>query len=201
MAGTALGDTKAAASTSRTPASTRAWTRRIRAPGGGGPRGGLQGEAPTPPGARIRLVQALVDAGVREVEAAAFVSPRAVPAMAGGAEVMAGLPRREGVRYWALVPNLRGAEMGLEAVAGGLSVTVSASPAYSRRNVGMEVEESVAQAAAICGLAGGRVPVDVVVSCAFGWPYEGDLERGAVAALGRRLTEGGATSLTYADTT
>jgi hydroxymethylglutaryl-CoA lyase len=166
-----------------------------------GPRDGLQVEAPAPPEARVLLVQALVDAGVREVEAAAFVSPKVVPAMAGAAEVMAGLPRREGVRYWALVPNRRGAEMALDAGAGGLSVTVSASPAYSQRNVGMGVEESVGQAAAICQLAGGKVPVDVVVSCAFGSPYEGDLEPKAVAALGRRLMEGGATSLTYADTT
>jgi hydroxymethylglutaryl-CoA lyase len=65
----------------------------------------------------------------------------------------------------------------------------------------MSVEESLAQAAAVCELVGGSLPVDVVVSCAFGSPYEGDLAPGEVAALGRRLLDGGASSLTYADTT
>lgn len=166
-----------------------------------GPRDGLQAEAPLPVGQRVRLVEALVGAGLVDVEAVAFVSPRAVPAMSGAAEVLARLRRRPGVRYWALVPNRRGAELALAAGAGGLSVTVSASESYSRRNVGMDVAASLSEAGAICALAGGQVPVDVVVSCAFGSPYEGDIGAGAVAALGRRLLEGGAGSLTLADTT
>lgn len=166
-----------------------------------GPRDGLQAEAPVPFAERVRMVEALVGAGLVDVEAAAFVSPRAVPAMAGAAEVLARLRRQPGVRYWALVPNRRGAELALAAGAGGLSVTVSASEAYSRRNVGLPVERSVAEAGAACALAGGRVPVDVVISCAFGSPYEGDIGAGVVAALGRRLLEAGAGSLTLADTT
>lgn len=169
-----------------------------------GPRDGLQVEAPVSPEDRVRLIGALVAAGVVEVEAVAFVSSRVVPAMAGAADVLAALPPAQGVRYWALVPNRRGAEMALDAGAGGLSVTVSASPTYSHRNVGMSVEESVSQALAICALAHAStpsVPVDVVVSCAFGSPYEGDLRPTTVAALGQQLLDGGATSLTYADTT
>lgn len=166
-----------------------------------GPRDGLQVEAPVAVSDRAALVGALVAAGVTDVEAAAFVSPGAVPAMAGGAEVMAGIDRAPGVRYWALVPNRRGAELALTAGADGLTVTVSASEAYSRANVGMSVEESVAEVGAVCSLVGGAVPVDAVVSCAFGSPYEGDLAPAAVASLSRRLVEGGATSLTLADTT
>ncbi|HEX9992252.1 MAG TPA: hydroxymethylglutaryl-CoA lyase [Acidimicrobiales bacterium] len=165
-----------------------------------GPRDGLQPERPVPPEARARLVEALVDAGVRHLEAAAFVSPKAVPAMAGGAEVFAMVERRPGVVYAALVPNVRGAEMALAAGADELTVTISASEAYNRRNVRMSVEESVAVVAAIGELAGG-VPVDAVVSCGFGSPYEGDLDPAAVAGLGERLLAGGATTLTYADTT
>jgi hydroxymethylglutaryl-CoA lyase len=165
-----------------------------------GPRDGLQPERPVPPEARARLVEALVDAGVRHLEAAAFVSPKAVPAMAGGAEVFAMVERRPGVVYAALVPNVRGAEMALAAGADELTVTISASEAYNRRNVRMSVDESVAVVAAIGELAGG-VPVDAVVSCAFGSPYEGDLDPAAVAGLGERLLAGGATTLTYADTT
>ncbi|HEX4540391.1 MAG TPA: hydroxymethylglutaryl-CoA lyase [Acidimicrobiales bacterium] len=165
-----------------------------------GPRDGLQVEAPVSVEARVALVEALVAAGVQEVEAAAFVSPSAVPAMAGAAEVMATISRRPDVRYGALVPNLRGAQLALEAGADALSVTVSASPEYNRRNVRMSIDESVAQVTSIAAAVGG-VPVDVVVSCAFGSPYEGDISPEAVGGLGDQVLGAGATSLTYADTT
>ena len=165
-----------------------------------GPRDGLQAEPPMAVADRVRLVEALVDAGVGEIEVGSFVSPRAVPAMAGTAEVLAQARRRHGVRYLALVPNRRGAELALAAGVDGLSATVSASPAYSERNVGMSVDESVTALSAICSVAG-RLPVDAVVSCAFGSPYEGDIGPAHVHALGSRLLEAGATSLTYADTT
>jgi hydroxymethylglutaryl-CoA lyase len=147
------------------------------------------------------LIEALAEAGLREIEAVAFVSPKAVPSMAGAAEVLSLVERIPGVRYLALVPNRRGAELALEAGVDGLSVTVSASETYSQKNVHMSVDESVAAAGQICGLAGHRLPIDVVVSCAFGSPYEGDLDPAAVSHLGRRLLDAGATSLTYADTT
>ncbi|MGH2685284.1 MAG: hydroxymethylglutaryl-CoA lyase [Actinomycetota bacterium] len=165
-----------------------------------GPRDGLQAEAPVAVEARVALIEALVAAGCRDIEAAAFVSPKAVPSMAGAAEVMAALDRSVGVRYWALVPNTRGAELAGAAGVDALSVTVSASEAYSQKNVKMSVEESVVTAGEIVRLWGDR-PVDVVVSCAFGSPYEGDVAPAAVAAIGRRLLEQGATSITYADTT
>jgi hydroxymethylglutaryl-CoA lyase len=149
----------------------------------------------------VALIEALVAAGVAEIEAVAFVSAKAVPSMAGAADVLARLPRSDGVRYWALVPNLRGASMALDAGVDGLTVTVSASETYSEKNVRMSVAESVAEAGRIAALVNGRVPVDVVISCAFGSPYEGDLEPGVVASLGERVRKEGATSLTYADTT
>jgi hydroxymethylglutaryl-CoA lyase len=166
-----------------------------------GPRDGLQVEAPVPVGERVALIEALVAAGVGQIEAVAFVSPKAVPSMAGADEVMAAVERSAGVVYWALVPNLRGAELALAAGVDGLSVTVSASEAYSQRNVHMSVEDSVAEAGRIGALARGRLPVDAVISCAFGSPYEGDLDPAGVVVLGDRLLDGGATSLTYADTT
>lgn len=165
-----------------------------------GPRDGLQAEAPIDVATRVALVESLLDAGVTHIEVAAFVSPRAVPAMAGAADVLAAVSRRPGVVYAALVPNVRGAELALAANVDELTVTVSASEAYSARNVRMSVEESVVAAAGICALAG-AVPVDVIVSCAFGSPYEGDIAPDEVAALGRRLTDQGAARLTYADTT
>jgi hydroxymethylglutaryl-CoA lyase len=167
-----------------------------------GPRDGLQSEAPVDVSARVALIESLLDAGVTHIEAAAFVSPKAVPAMDGAAEVLASLSPRSGVVYAALVPNLKGAELALAAGVDELTVTVSASEAYSQRNVRMSVDESIAAATDICSVAAeAEVPVDVIVSCAFGSPYDGDIAPSEVAAAGRRLRDGGATRLTYADTT
>jgi hydroxymethylglutaryl-CoA lyase len=166
-----------------------------------GPRDGLQAEQPVDVAARVELIGALVDTGVREVESVSFVSPRAVPSMAGAAEVMAAVARRPGVIYTALVPNVKGAELAVDAGMDALSVTVSASPAYNEKNVRMSIDESVAAVGEICRLVAGRLPVDAVVSCAFGSPYEGEIDPVAVHQLGRRLVDAEATSLTYADTT
>lgn len=165
-----------------------------------GPRDGLQAEAPVSVAGRVRLVEALLAAGLRHIEACSFVSPRAVPAMAGGADVLAAIPRPAGVTFAALVPNRRGAELALASGVDELTVTVSASPAYNEKNVRMSIDESVDAVADICGLAG-AVPVDAVVSCAFGSPYEGDIPPAAVAALAERLRAAGAAAVTLADTT
>lgn len=167
-----------------------------------GPRDGLQPEEPVDVAGRIALVEALVAAGLRRIEVAAFVSPRAVPAMAGAAEVVAGIDRHPDVTYAALVPNARGAEMALTVGVDELTVTVSASESYNQRNVRMSTDESVDAVAAIVALASpAEVPVDVVVSCAFGSPYEGEIAPEAVASLGDRLAATGVTARTYADTT
>ena len=165
-----------------------------------GPRDGLQAESPLSPLQRATLVDALVACGVRTIEAASFVSPRAVPAMAGAAEVMAAIHRAPGVRYLALVPNLRGAELALAAGVDGLTFTVSASPAYNQRNVGMTIDGSLGALASVTAAAG-PVPVDAVISCAFGSPYEGDIPPAAVAALVGRAVDAGAGAITLADTT
>jgi hydroxymethylglutaryl-CoA lyase len=166
-----------------------------------GPRDGLQPEQPVRVADRVALITALVDAGVADVEAAAFVSPRAVPAMAGAADLFRALERDEHVRYWALVPNVKGAELAVAAGVDGLTVTVSASETYSRRNVKMSVEESLAQVGPIADVAGGR-PVDVVISCAFG-SYDPAEEIGAfdVAAIVDAAQDAGAGRITLADTT
>jgi len=162
-----------------------------------GPRDGLQREAPVAPEQRLALIGALAAAGLGAMGGAAFVSERAVPAMAGAAQVVAGLPAGSGCTWWALVPNLIGAERALSAGIEHVTVTVSASEVYSQRNVGMGTEESAAQAMSIIPV----VPeADVVISCAFGSPYEGDIDPESVAALAGRFTGAGA-SVTLADTT
>ena len=163
-------------------------------------RDGLQGEAPLTVAERVRLIDSILAAGVVRVEVAAFVSPKAVPAMAGAAEVVAAVGQRLGVVRAALVPNLRGAEMAIEAGVEELTVTISASAVYNERNVHMSIDESIGQIGLICA-AGGVPPVDAVVSCAFGAPYEGDIEPAIVAALCARLRDVGVCAVTLADTT
>ncbi|MGK2930488.1 MAG: hydroxymethylglutaryl-CoA lyase [Acidimicrobiales bacterium] len=165
-----------------------------------GPRDGLQPEEPVSVDERIELVHALVAAGVRDVEVAAFVSSKAVPAMAGAADVVAGIDRDAGVTYWALVPNLRGAELAVDAGVDALTVTVSASEAYSRANVGRSIAESVAGVADIVAVAGKR-PVDTVISCAFGSPYEEQVGPFDVAAIFDEVLDAGCSNVTLADTT
>jgi hydroxymethylglutaryl-CoA lyase len=165
-----------------------------------GPRDGLQPEALVPVEGRVRLVEALVAAGVTRIEAVAFVSPKAVPAMAGAAEVLAAVPRSAEVRYSALVPNVRGAELALEHEVDELTVTASLSETYSQRNVRMSIDESAEAIAGICAVAG-HVPVDAVLSCSFGSPYEGEIAPTEVLALASRLRDSGCAAITLADTT
>jgi hydroxymethylglutaryl-CoA lyase len=165
-----------------------------------GPRDGLQPEAPVSVAQRVRLIEALVAAGVHRIEVAAFVSAKAVPAMAGAAEVLAQVPRSGNVHYAALVPNRRGAEMALDTDVDELTVTMSLSEEYNRRNVNRTIDESLAEVEQICALAG-QLPVDAVMSCAFGSPYEGDIEPASVAAMAQRLRDLGCAAVTCADTT
>ncbi len=165
-----------------------------------GARDGLQGEAPLAVEQRVALIEALLSAGVTHIEVAAFVSPKAVPAMAGAADVVAAVGTPPGVVRAALVPNLRGAQMALDAGVDELTVTASASAAYAEKNTHMTIDENVAAVASICAAAG-RLPVDAVISCAFGSPYEGDIAPAEVAALAARLRAAGAAAITLADTT
>ncbi len=165
-----------------------------------GPRDGLQPERPVEPADRARLIEALVVAGVRRIEAVAFVSPTAVPAMAGAAEVLAAVPRRTDLRYAALVPNVRGADLALATDVDELTVICSLSEMYNQRNVRMSIAESVTVIEQICTLAG-TTPVDAVISCSFGSPYEGEVSPAEVTALVGRLRDAGCSAVTCADTT
>jgi hydroxymethylglutaryl-CoA lyase len=167
-----------------------------------GPRDGLQNEAPVPVADRIRLIDALSGTGLRRIEAVSFVSPRAIPPMAGAAEVMAGITRRPGVVYRALVPNVKGAELALAAAVDEIEVVVSASETHNQRNVKRTVDESIAAAAELTALAhDASTPVEAIVSTAFGCPYEGDVAAERVAQVAGHLVDAGADRLSFGDTT
>jgi hydroxymethylglutaryl-CoA lyase len=133
-----------------------------------GPGDGLQPLAPVEPEVRAALARRLAACGVAHVEAVSFVSPTAVPAMARPVE---GLEQLDGgANWWALVPNVRGAELALQAGVGQLTVTVSASETCSLKNTRRTVAEAVEGFAAIRSLSPDLV-LDAVVSCCFGSPF------------------------------
>jgi hydroxymethylglutaryl-CoA lyase len=166
------------------------------------PRDGLQSEPEfLPTDDKLRLVNALVGAGLKEIEATAFVSPKAIPALADAAEVFAGLERRPGVVYSANVSNEKGARRAVEAGADEVQVFLAASEGYNRANVRMSVEESLAQAERVAGVVlGAGVPFVAVVSTAFGCPYDGDVPFERVLGVSGRLISLGAAEITLGDT-
>jgi hydroxymethylglutaryl-CoA lyase len=167
-----------------------------------GPRDGLQNEPrPIPTAQKVALVDALSDCGFSRIEAASFVSPRAVPQMADGAEVLAGIRRAPGVRYAALTPNLKGYEAARAAGADEVAVFASASEGFSRANLAASIAESldrfrpVAEAARADG-----VPLRGYVSCAIACPFDGPTPPDAVARVAGALLEMGAYEVSLGDT-
>ncbi len=99
------------------------------------------------------------------------------------------------------MPNLRGAQAALEADVDGLTVTVSASETYSQKNTNRSIAESMTSVEEICDFVDEKLPIDVVVSCAFGSPYEGNITAEELGSLVRNIWDTGATAVTLADTT
>ena len=166
-----------------------------------GPRDGLQVEKPLPVRSRLELIEGLLAAGLGCIEVAAFVSPTKVPSMADADLVLRGLPADSDASFFVLVPNLRGTQLAMDAGATALTVTVSASDAYSVANVGRGRDEASAEVEGILAFLDGSLPVDVVVSCAFGYASRERADLGWVAGHLARWAAAGPSSLTLADTT
>jgi isopropylmalate/homocitrate/citramalate synthase len=167
-----------------------------------GPRDGLQNEAAAIPTAdKIAFVNALSDAGHQVIEASAFVSPKWVPQMADAADVFAGIARRPGTKYTALVPNLAGLQRALDARVDEIAVFAAASESFSRRNINQGIDDSLAAYRDVCekALAAG-VPVRGYISTAFGCPFEGQVDSAAVARVSAELIAMGAYQVAVSDT-
>jgi hydroxymethylglutaryl-CoA lyase len=167
-----------------------------------GPRDGLQNEDPIPTDAKVKLINGLSRTGVSRIEAVSFVHPRAIPQMADADEVWARIERNPAVTYSALVPNSRGASRAIDAGFTDIEVVVSASDTHNRKNVNRSTDDSLADIADIIKQvhdAGGTL--EVIVSTAWGCPYEGDVPVSRVVDVARRAVDNGADSLTYGDTT
>lgn len=167
-----------------------------------GPRDGLQSQDKIlSVKERIRLIRALVAAGVPRIEIGSFVSPRAVPAMADTDRVSAGLEREDQVDYSALVPNLRGYELALEAGVRTVAMVAYASDGMARRNINKEQAEAMDLTAQILQRAAADgVKVITTIATAFECPFDGITSRQVVVDMARQCLEFGAAEVVIADT-
>lgn len=169
-----------------------------------GTRDGLQAELVFVPTAdKIALVNSLSQAGMAKIEVTAFVSPKAIPALADAQQVMLGIERMPGVIYSALVPNVRGAERAIESRTDELNLVMSASETHNLANLRMTQAQSFQGLCEVAALARqAALAVNISLSCTFGCPMEGDVPEDAVLAwCGRFIDEAGAGGITLCDTT
>jgi isopropylmalate/homocitrate/citramalate synthase len=161
-----------------------------------GPRDGLQNEPETlAPALRAELVSRLAGAGVPRIEAVSFVRDDRVPQMAGAEEVVAAA-RRGAAELSGLVLNERGFERFAQTDLDRVNCTLAATEEFNRRNGNASLDEAVERVSTI--VAAAQVPTTVTVSCAWGCPFEGEVDPGTVAALCERLDT--ADELVLADT-
>ena len=167
-----------------------------------GPRDGLQNEKQfVPTEVKIDLVNRLSAAGFRNIEAASFVSPKWVPQMADGAQVMSTIERREGTIYSVLTPNMKGFDGALAAHADEIVIFGAASEAFSQKNINCSIAESIARFEPVARAAkesGMRVRGSI--SCALGCPYQGDVPVPSVVDVVQRMAALGCDEIDIADT-
>lgn len=167
-----------------------------------GPRDGLQNEQRTvPTQVKVELIERLAHAGLKSIEATAFVSPKWVPQMADHAEVMHGIRRLPDVVYSVLVPNLKGFEAALAGGATEVAVFAAASETFSQKNINCSIAESLERFASVLDAARtAGVRVRGYVSCVLGCPYEGAVAPEAVSEVARQLFERGCYEISLGDT-
>ncbi len=167
-----------------------------------GPRDGLQNEpAPIPTPLKLAFIEKLAASGLRQIEATSFVHPKAIPQLADAVEVARRLPATGSVTYSALVPNQRGLERALEVGIRRIAVFTAASESFTRKNIQMTIEESLATFAPVVRSAiEGGVSVRGYVSTAFVCPYEGDVPRARVREVALRLLDMGVDQVAISDT-
>jgi hydroxymethylglutaryl-CoA lyase len=166
-------------------------------------RDGLQNESVVvPTEQKLELVRRLVAAGFLDIEVTSFVRPKWVPQLADAAEVVRGLPKVPGVRFWALVPNPIGLDRALDAGLGHIATFMSVSETHNQKNVNRTVGESFAGLKRVIETAKAEgVAVRSYLSTVFGCPYEGRVEPDAVLRLACSLLEAGADVIALGDTT
>lgn len=167
-----------------------------------GPRDGLQNDPAlmsTP--VKLEFIDRLIKAGVRRMEAASFVNPKLVPAMADSDTVMQKVPRDAGVRYIGLALNERGMRRAIEAACDEINFVLVASEGFGRRNQGASPEESADLLDRVAVLAhDAGTPLSATISVAFGDPFDGEVDEARVVELARRAEAAGAMEIALGDT-
>ncbi|HMN22179.1 MAG TPA: hydroxymethylglutaryl-CoA lyase [Ottowia sp.] len=167
-----------------------------------GPRDGLQNEKqPVPAAAKIELIERLQAAGLTEIEATSYVSPKWVPQMADNHEVMSGITRRSGVRFSVLTPNMKGFEAALQDRPHEIVVFGAASEAFSQKNINCSIAESIERFAPVVAAArAAGIATRGAMSCTVGCPYEGDVAPEKVGYLAGLMKAIGVERVDVADT-
>ncbi|MEX3016290.1 hydroxymethylglutaryl-CoA lyase [Gymnodinialimonas hymeniacidonis] len=167
-----------------------------------GPRDGLQNEARLiPTEEKIALVDLLSCAGFRRIEVASFVSPKWVPQMADGAEVLSGIQRWDGVRYMALTPNMRGYDGAKAAGVDQVAVFASASEGFSKANLNASIPESLERFEEVVRTAkADGLSVRGYVSCVTDCPFDGAVAPTEVAKVSAALLAMGCDEISLGDT-
>lgn len=166
------------------------------------PRDGLQNEAQIiPTDVKIELINQLSATGLTAIEATSFVSPKWIPQLADGADVLQGITQRPGIHYPVLVPNAKGLERALSAGAKEVAIFTTPSEAFSQKNTNCSVAESMQRMADMLDLAKEhQIPVRAYISCVLGCPYEGEMAPQKVAAQAAELFEMGCYEISLGDT-
>ena len=167
-----------------------------------GPRDGLQNQPEiVSSDAKVELVTRLADAGLRRIEVTSFVSPEWIPQLADADEVARRVPRREGVHYSALVPNLQGYQRFRTSGLSAAAFFVSASESHNRKNVNRSIGEHLDRFRPVAERArGDGIWLRAYVSTVCGCPYEGKVAAPRVVAVVRDLLELGADQVSLGDT-
>ncbi len=166
------------------------------------PRDGLQNEsAQVATHAKVRLIEALVDAGISRLEVGSFVASKWVPQMADADEVCRMIERRPGVTYAGLCPNARGLDRALAAKVDEIAVFVSASETHNSKNVNKTIQQTLKAFEPVIGPAvAAGLKVRGYVSTMWGCPYEGDVDPKRGLELAKRLLGAGCYQVSLGDT-
>jgi len=167
-----------------------------------GPRDGLQNDPVLmPTDVKLEFIDRLIAAGVTRMEAASFVHPKLVPAMADSDTIMTRVPRDKGIRYIGLALNERGMRRALDAKCDEVNFVMVASEGFGKRNQNASPEESADLFDKIAVLAhDDGVPVSVTISVAFGDPFDGEVPVDTVSMLAGRAAAAGAVEIALGDT-
>jgi hydroxymethylglutaryl-CoA lyase len=167
-----------------------------------GPRDGLQNEKQIlPSDKKLELIEGIVDAGIRRVEITSFVNPRWVPALADHEDIARRVKRKPGVRYSALVPNMRGLDGATRAGMQEVAVFMAATQTHNKKNINKSTQDALRTYRGVVGEARSRgMQVRGYVSCVYGCPYEGAVSLEQVLAVANELLDMGVYELSLGDT-